>query len=382
MNKKLISVAVAAAFAAPMAASADATIYGALHTSVQFNDLEFDGVTLQDNVTVEPNDGALGIKGSEDLGNGLTAVYKIEFNIDGDDGVRSSGRVMDFDEVWVGLSSAWGTVAIGKEDHPYKNAINASGYNPFGDKILDMDANSAAVGGRAFRQETTDNGIVYISPNFSGFSFQGAIVAVEGNGAEGDFNDGLNDGFDAYSLGANFAAGGLKLGAGYEDIDVNAKKDDVSAWFVAGSYALGPFTIGAAYEQTKDDGVNLASLANDVLVSELEVDDEFDDLGYSADGESFGISATYTMGNWVIGGNYVMEKQDDVTYIAVLEDGGAVDGIDGESGKDIDIDSWGIDVSYNFSNRTQVYAAYATAEHDGDFKAEDDRFAVGVVHSF
>jgi predicted porin len=335
-----------------MAASADATIYGAIHTSVQFNDVEANNTTIQDNITVEANDGALGIKGSEDLGNGLKAVYKIETNFD----TESGGTTFTTDEVWVGLSSGWGTAAIGRDDHPYKNAINATGYNPFGDKILDMDANSQNIGGVGFRQATADNAIAYISPNFSGFSFTGAIVAPEGNGADDPLNDGLNDSFDAYSLGANFKAGGLKLGVGYEDIDVRDGEDDVSAWFVGGSYTFGAFMVGAAYEQQEDATAN--ALGTSYAVGDVD---------------TLGISATFTFGNNVIGANYVMEEQDDVE--ATFGGGG-----------DIDIDSWGVDFTHNLSNRTAVYAAYAQAEHDGDGvdgnDADDDRFALGVIHSF
>jgi predicted porin len=369
MNKKLIAAAVAAVFAAPMAASADATIYGAIDTAIGFNDIEGAGAVVQDNVTVDGIDGALGIKGSEDLGNGLKAIYKIETNFAGDNGKiggSDGDYAFEMDEVWVGRSSNWGTAAIGREDHPYKNAINATGYNPFGDKILDMDANSSLVGGRAFRQQTADNAILYISPNISGFSFQGALVAPEGNGLSGADSDGINKGFDAYSLGANFTLGGLKLGAGYEDIDVSKDEKDVRAYFVAGSYAIGGFTLGAAYEQTKDDNVSLSGLTGD----------SSDRYSYKK-GSSFGLSGTYTFGNNVIGANYVAEEQKDPTGA------GSPSSIPVDLGSKIKIDSWGLDFSHNLSNRTQVYAAYAEAEHKGDVtKAEDKRFALGVVHSF
>jgi predicted porin len=334
-----------------MAASADATIYGAIHTSVQFNDLEAGGETVQDNVTVEGNDGQLGIQGSEDLGNGLKGIYRFEINFSGDDGSIAGTT----DEVWVGLQGGWGAAAIGRDDHPYKDALNGSGYNPFGDKVLDMDANSQRVGGVGFRQATASNAIKYISPNFSGFSFTGAIVAPEGTGQTGDTT---NDSFDAYSLGANYKGGGLKVGVAYEDIDVSTG-DDVKAWVVAGSYTLGNFMIGAAYEQQEDASASAGLPIGGSSVS------------YSAeDVDTFGISGTFTFGNNVIGANYVMEEQDNASA-------------GGTSLGDIDIDSWGIDFSHNLSNRTQVYAAYAKAEHDGpSTDADDQRFAVGVVHSF
>lgn len=340
MNKKLIAVAVAAAFAAPMAASADATIYGAIHTSVQFNDLEGQNVTIQDNVTVESNDGALGIKGSEDLGNGLTAVYKIEANFAGDDGSLPS----TLDEVWVGLSGGWGTAAIGRDDHPYKNVLNATGYNPNGDKITDLDAMNDRVGAVGFRQLTADNAIVYISPNFSGFSGTAALVAVEGSGAPGSTT---NDGFDAYSIGANYAGGGLKAGLAWEDIDISNPNAE-TAWVLGASYTFGGFTIGGAYEEQED----VVALG-----------------GPGSEAKTWGLSGTYAFGNNVIGVNYVSEDQDNPAGVEIG-----------------DIEGWGLTAAHNMSNRTQVYAAYADSENDvtggraaGD---EDQRFSLGVIHSF
>ncbi len=354
MNKKLIAVAVAAAFAAPMAASADATIYGDIHTSVQFTDAELDGDTVQDNATVEGNDGALGIKGSEDLGNGLKAIYKIEANLNPDDGSLPD----TLDEVWVGLAGSWGAVAIGRDDHPYKDALNATGYNPFGDKIVDMDSVSDGLGGVGFRQETTSNAVKYISPNFSGFSFTGAIVAPEGTDATGDD---LNSGFDVYSLGANYAGGGLKVGIAYEDIDAfqsSAPNDGPSSWVIAGSYTFGGLTVGAAYEDT-DDAAQFANLA--YVAEEVE---------------TWGVSVNYVFGNNEIGAMYVSEEQSNV----------------GGGPEDADIDSWGITAAHNLSNRTQVYIAYADSENKGNAAAvaanpradADDAtaWAIGVIHSF
>jgi predicted porin len=358
MNKKLIAVAVAAAFAAPMAASADATIYGDIHTSVQFTDAELNNTTVQDNIEVVGNDGALGIKGSEDLGNGLKGIYKFEINFGGDDGSISGTA----DEVYVGLASSWGAVAIGRDDHPYKDALNASGYNPFGDKILDLDAVSSDLGGMGFRQETTSNAVKYISPNWSGFSFTGAIVAPEGSGATGDP---LNDSFDAYSLGANYAGGGLKVGVAYENIDVFQNADGPKSWVIAGSYTFGGLTVGAAYEQTDDAAQFTTNNATNLNFVAEEV-------------ETLGLSVNWVFGNNEIGGMYVMEEQSDI-------------GASG-SGLNADIDSWGITAAHNLSNRTQVYVAYADSENDGTPAAvganpraiwdDASAFSLGVVHSF
>ncbi|MGB5670049.1 MAG: porin, partial [Sedimenticolaceae bacterium] len=94
MNKKLLAAAVVAAVAASPAAFADSTVYGKLHTAIQYNDLEVPdgagGKLDRSNYSVESNASRLGFKGSEDLGNGLKAIYQIEFGISSDGGLAQT----------------------------------------------------------------------------------------------------------------------------------------------------------------------------------------------------------------------------------------------------------------------------------------------------
>ena len=78
MNKTLIAAAVSAALMAPVAAQADATIYGRIHNGIAIADS--DG---PDGSTTDLNNGGsrFGIKASSDLGNGLTASahYRVHY---------------------------------------------------------------------------------------------------------------------------------------------------------------------------------------------------------------------------------------------------------------------------------------------------------------
>jgi predicted porin len=77
MKKNVIALAVAAAIAAPMAASAEATIYGRIHS-------DFANVDNGDDSTlaITSNASRVGFKGSEDLGGGLKAIWQVETQID------------------------------------------------------------------------------------------------------------------------------------------------------------------------------------------------------------------------------------------------------------------------------------------------------------
>ena len=80
MNKTLIAAAVSAALMAPVAAQAEATVYGRVHQGIAFvNNDEADSTTDFINVGSR-----FGIKGSSDLGNGLTASAHYEFTTSAD----------------------------------------------------------------------------------------------------------------------------------------------------------------------------------------------------------------------------------------------------------------------------------------------------------
>ena len=126
MNKKLIAAAIGAAVVAAPAAFAEATVYGKIHTDVRMND---SSVPNSDNYTVNSNASRLGFKGSEDLGNGLKAIYQIEMQFNSDGGTAQVGTAGFSAQrnTFVGLSGDWGTAVVGKHDTPAKIAFYATG---------------------------------------------------------------------------------------------------------------------------------------------------------------------------------------------------------------------------------------------------------------
>jgi len=125
MNKKLIAVAVAGACIAPAAMAQTAnpvTLYG--RAFVAFESVEATGGTganLPRRSRVEDRNSFFGIKGTEDLGGGLKAVFQLEsqFKLDQNDTTfanRNSG---------VGLQGNWGTVILGRWDSPMKTTQTA-----------------------------------------------------------------------------------------------------------------------------------------------------------------------------------------------------------------------------------------------------------------
>ncbi len=112
MNKKLIALAVSSAIAAPMAMAEDdgPRLYGRINLALEVNDSGDDTVTdLRDVVS------RFGIRGEEDLGNGLEAIYQYEFRVNADRGnLGSTGGGGATQRLsWVGLRGGFGEVKAG-----------------------------------------------------------------------------------------------------------------------------------------------------------------------------------------------------------------------------------------------------------------------------
>ncbi len=354
MNKKVIAVAIATAFAAS-GAYADATLYGKFHGSVDMIDSDSD---FEDNWQVNSRSSRVGIKGSEDLGGGLKAIYQLELGVNLDGGGQgqdnpSSGLGGASRNTFLGLAGDWGTVFIGRHDTPAKVAFYGSKVENLGDSALDINS-----GNNLNRKATNPNGaaplgviseyrasdvIAYVSPNFSGFTFLAAMMPGEDNDFVSDERDSIAD---HWSVGGMYQGGGLAASAGYAmynsgdagDGDVNQKVAQGSV-----SYTFGAFKVGGTYEYT-------------------------DNYVFDNDGD---YTAWAVTGQYKFGNNAVSLVYSDGNYNT-------------ESGLGQEQDGWGIGFDHSFSKRTMVYAAYASATVEPDIGGDDDNdiFSVGMIHKF
>ena len=113
MNRKLLAAALSGTLALPMAAQAqaqaDATLYGSLRYGVAMNDSNAPNSSTRWNVGANSSS-RFGIRGSVEAGEGLTAGFQIERNLDNSLTPRHHN---------VSLSSGFGTVTLGQHSSPY-----------------------------------------------------------------------------------------------------------------------------------------------------------------------------------------------------------------------------------------------------------------------
>ena len=262
-QKKLIVAALAAAaFSAPaLADTANVSVYGKADLSFDIinNGTSAAGVGGASKNNVSSNVSKLGFKGAEGLGDGLSAIWQIEQQIN----IDNTGGTFATRNSFLGLKSdSAGTVLLGRHDTPYKLATR--NLDIFGDSIAD---NRALLGGvtspttvdsayAAFDGRQPDV-IAYTSPDMNGFT--GAIAYV--NLAEGN-TTAAQAKSSALSLAGMYKAGALYGGFGYEKHELSSiLGTKESAWKLGLGYDFSPFALGFVYEKTDDNAGALGANA-------------------------------------------------------------------------------------------------------------------------
>lgn len=287
MYKKLIALAVTAAVSAPALADSNVTVYGLAHVSV---DSVKQGAGV-DALKVSSNVSKLGFKGSEDIGDGLSAIWQIEQQINIDNSTANVSTLATRNS-FAGLKSGAGTVLLGRHDTPYKIATRR--LDVFGDYLADNRTLMGGVAGKSvgssFDGRPTDV-LAYITPDLGGFTgaiayvagaegqtlaadkkgsaisvagmfnmadFYGSLAYEEhtfGTGGTGTIASGALAGLkeSAAKLGLGYKfAGALDLGIAYEKSTdnfgaANANKYGHNAAYVSAKYAFGAHALKLAY---------------------------------------------------------------------------------------------------------------------------------------
>lgn len=318
-------------------------------------------------VTSVPGASRFGIKGSEDLGGGLKAIYQLEFGVDPADGNFNTRLRNSF----VGLAGNWGTALIGRHDTPLK--ISTGKLDMFADTMADYNA---TVGFDDVRASDT---IAYISPSFSGFQFAAATVAP---GVDQDYLDiwsqTLRDNnadslTDAYSL-----AGIYKNGPFYGSVAYESFSDK---WFNGDNSAYQAFYGKKADSYNKwRVGLGLLDWNGFTLSGVYESQTGVMGAPRSSDNKLWQIQSAYAFGSNKIKAMY---GQADVEKCTDPYDRGfrftCNRGLDLVDNKDKS--TWAIGFDHNFSKRTTAYALYTALSDDLD-DSDWSGFSLGMIHKF
>lgn len=206
MKKLLLATAVFSVAAAGAHAQSSVTLYGLINSGLTYVNNSKGGALVQTQSGAYTGS-RWGLKGREDLGNGLAAVFVLENGFDGYKGTlgqngREFGR-----QAYVGLSSPWGTVTAGRqyeESSTFVSKVSASGLwaGYIGSHPGDVDNVGST--------NRVNNTIKYTSPTFNGLTV-GGLYSL--GGVAGSFSS-----HEVFSLGGSYENGPVLIAAAYENI--------------------------------------------------------------------------------------------------------------------------------------------------------------------
>ena len=255
MQKKIIALAVAAAFSAP--AFADTTVYGVIDAAIT-NTSQTNMKSRMDVTSGGLSTSRLGVKAVQDLDNGMKVVGVLEYKLD----VANNASLVSARQQMLALAGDFGTVAAGYLQTTGYDFSNT--FNPFAGSAVDpySSANPTSfitTGSRA------PHAAAYISPNMGGVTvalnhtFNYANVGLTANG---DTTTAGNT-TSANLLSVNYAAGPLAVGGVYVGTSNDGTGyEKVTEMSVGASYDLGAVKLLGSYLTHKKDA-NAASLALD-----------------------------------------------------------------------------------------------------------------------
>ncbi|VCU71995.1 Outer membrane porin protein precursor [Pigmentiphaga humi] len=363
MKKTLLAAALLAGFAGAAQAQSNVTLYGIV-------DAGFNYAKLEGNKSRVGIDSGLmgqsrwGIRGSEDIGNGLKAIFTLENGFNADEGTQLQSRLFGR-AAWVGLESASaGRVIFGRTTN-LGFAWAAGIVNPFGLSFgtstvgSTFGYNDADLGaGRA------DNAVYYFSPRFSGFQ-AGIGYSFNINGQE-TMNTKANS--RLLDLGVQYANGPLKAVLTYQIVDPVSQTAGGTA--VANNGKFKNLTLGANY----DFGV-VAVYAGYANAKNINNPGAWNGAAaYSGTGYTSGAtSANFTKDNaWTLGVSAPIGGAAKV-YAAY------------QKATQSKVKGFALGATYDLSKRTNLYAYFAqnevrqwTTNRDLDAR----QFAAGLQHRF
>lgn len=362
INRKLLPATIGALLAGGMAAAqADVTVFGHIDTSVVKHDGSNNIVNgNKSDTNFVCTTCSFGFKGSEDLGNGLKAIFKLDFQYDTTErntgkakastntvsdsvgetiagvvtSVEDTSSITDRDQ-WLGLAGNFGQVRVGTISTMYKS------HGAMLDPIYRTVAQARNFGIQSVLhtgagqegQGRATNTARYDSPNWNGLQLGATYTLNNGN---------TNDDDNGYGVGVSYENGGILV---FVDYLTNNSGGDDSAYKLGAKYTLNNFSVFGQYEWDKG------------LISSFTPDTNGDEANV------WMLGGTYTMGNNMITASY--GKQEEGSGSSPITEGS---------------NQWEIVGVHNLSKRSLLYGGYVKTTPDDS--SDTTYWTAGMKHKF
>jgi predicted porin len=350
MKKQIFALAALTAFAVPVFAQSSVTLYGVIDEGLNYTN-NAAGHSAYQMQSGYAQGSRFGLKGAEDLGGGLKAIFTLENGFDLNSGKLGQGSRMFGRQAFVGLSDdRYGTITFGRQ------------YDSLVDYLAQTTANGNWGGyllSHPYDNDNTDNSFrvnntaKYASPDFSGFQFGGTYSFSN------DTNFANNR---QYSVGAQYALGGLLVAASYLQAnnpgltsggaiatnDANFLSERLRIFGGGVNYTFGSATLGFVYTNTTV--TNPAATDTSVYVGSITPPDggTLSALKY----QNFEVNAKYQFTPaFFVGGQYVYTTSSFESSTGTPKP---------------KYHTFGLMADYNISKRTDFYAQVAYQHVAGD----------------
>ena len=314
MKKNAIVLGVLGLFSGLVSAQSSVTMYGVVDVAVE----RVKGATSLTRVTSGQQQGSRwGLRGTEDLGGGLKAMFVLENGFNADVGTLGQGGRLFGRQGYVGLGGGWGAVRLGRQYTPMDDIAGI-----IGTKVYDVVSVVPIIGNGDYNR--VDNAITYLSPTVGSTTFQVQYSL----GEERSSADASPDFGKQFSLHALHASGPLTAGIGLmrvSDADgAVAGKQGKDAVLLVGAYDFGPMKLSAYYDQ-EDKGTEKMKV--------------------------MGLAAAFKVGDQTTVSVGVAQAKDVTGVASALNDDARI---------------FTLQANHNLSKRTALYAHLTAVSNDDD----------------
>lgn len=273
-KKTLAAVAVLGAFAGS-AFAANVTMYGVVDTGLGFTSKDKgygEEINTFDMRSGQNSGARLGLKGEEDLGNGVKVGFVLENGFDTDDGELGNGGRLFGREALLYVGGDFGELGMGRQG---ELASGNGRYGIFGGKVSPFSTGWSDIAGHKYVMgagfDRMDNTITYKTPTFAGFNLLAQYSFDKNVQKDDDAAAGVQHGREGsaetdrqYALGATFAAGDLYLAGivtqtNKQSVDYEGnslgEQDDPLTVSLGGNYNFGVAKLYVATQYFKDSAL-------------------------------------------------------------------------------------------------------------------------------
>lgn len=316
-------------------AQSSVTLYGLIDDAISYGHNTAPGGNVVAMTAGNLGGSRWGLKGSEDLGDGLKVVFQLENGFNPNTGSSGAGFGR---QAYVGVSSQqWGTLTAGRQYVPDTDIVQSiTGDNSFGAIFAtpgDVDNYDNSIRG--------NNSIKYVGPTLYGLQAEG-LYAVGGQagmaGSGRSWGAALSYAVTSLSLAASYQyySGGHASGTRvfttvtadnifYSPVTAAyASAASIKIARVAARYTFGPANVGASYSNSRYTSDGQSAFLNTQTYNAANVFGTYQmtpvvltSLGYTYLKSSGNSSANYHEVN--LGLSYALSKQSSIYVIAAWE---------------------------------------------------------------